>query len=60
MRPTRCCDKLIGAVAGEISSHYPGQKQITIVTAGLGTSNLPVRFGAPPDVWLVRVGPGGR
>lgn len=31
--------------------------RLTIVTAGLGTSNLPIRFGAPPDVWLVRVGP---
>lgn len=29
----------------------------TIVTAGLGTSNLPVRLGAPPDLWLVRLGP---
>ncbi len=28
-----------------------------IVTAGTGTSVLPIRFGAPPDVWLVRVGP---
>ncbi|GAA0656444.1 hypothetical protein FHT00_002427 [Sphingomonas insulae] len=38
--------------------HDPGR--VTIVTAGLGTSNLPVRYGAPPDVWLVRVGLGGR
>ena len=29
----------------------------TIVTAGTGTSGPPLRFGAPPDVWLVRVGP---
>lgn len=27
-----------------------------IVTAGLGTSLAPFRFGAPPDVWLVTVG----
>lgn len=27
-----------------------------IVTAGLGTSNLPLRFGAPPDVWLITLG----
>ena len=33
----------------------PGR--LTIVTAGLGTSALPIRIGAPPDVWLVRVGP---
>ena len=24
-----------------------------IVTAGLGTSRLPLRFGAPPDIWLI-------
>lgn len=28
-----------------------------VVTAGLGTSDVPVRLGAPPDVWLVRLGP---
>lgn len=27
-----------------------------IVTAGLGAS-IALRFGAPPDIWLVRVGP---
>lgn len=27
------------------------------VTAGLGTSVVPLRFGAPPDVWLIRFGP---
>jgi hypothetical protein len=25
----------------------------TIITAGLGTSGVPLRFGAPPDLWLV-------
>lgn len=30
--------------------------RLTIVTAGLGTSMLPIRFGAPPDLWLVRIG----
>lgn len=29
----------------------------TIVTAGLGTSRIPMRFGAPPDLWLVTLGP---
>jgi len=24
-----------------------------IVTAGLGTSGLPLRIGAPPDLWLL-------
>lgn len=28
-----------------------------IVSAGLGTSNLPLRIHAPPDVWLVTLGP---
>ncbi|MBO9574148.1 MAG: metallophosphoesterase [Sphingobium sp.] len=27
------------------------------VGAGLGTSVIPFRFGAPPDVWLIRFGP---
>jgi predicted MPP superfamily phosphohydrolase len=28
-----------------------------IVTAGLGTSGVPLRLGAVPDLWLVRLGP---
>lgn len=28
-----------------------------VVTAGIGTSTLPLRFGAPPDMWLITVGP---
>lgn len=31
--------------------------QTVFVSAGLGTSILPLRFGAPPDVWLVTFGP---
>jgi predicted MPP superfamily phosphohydrolase len=34
-----------------------GQK--VFVGAGLGTSILPLRFGAPPDVWLVTLRPSG-
>lgn len=56
---------LIGAPVEVTDSHYrcgivhdPGR--VTIVTAGLGTSELPVRVGAPPDIWLVRVGGLGR
>lgn len=30
---------------------------IMITSGGIGTSGLPIRLGAPPDVWLVRVGP---
>lgn len=29
----------------------------TIVTAGLGTSELPFRLAAPPDLWLLTLGP---
>ena len=28
-----------------------------IVTAGLGTSGVPLRLGAAPDLWLIRLGP---
>jgi predicted MPP superfamily phosphohydrolase len=31
--------------------------QTLIVTAGLGTSGLPLRLNAAPDLWLVTVGP---
>jgi hypothetical protein len=29
--------------------------KVLIVTAGLGTSVLPFRFGARPDIWLITV-----
>lgn len=29
----------------------------TIVSAGIGTSVLPLRFGAPPDFWIITLGP---
>lgn len=29
----------------------------TIVSGGLGTSVLPFRFGAPPDFWMITMGP---
>jgi predicted MPP superfamily phosphohydrolase len=28
-----------------------------VVTGGLGTSTVPLRFGAPPDLWLLILGP---
>lgn len=31
--------------------------RLTVVTAGTGTSALPVRFGVPPDMWMLTVGP---
>lgn len=31
-----------------------------VVTGGTGTSSLPIRFGAAPDLWLVRLEPGPR
>jgi predicted MPP superfamily phosphohydrolase len=29
--------------------------KLLVVTAGLGTSHLPIRFGAPPDLWLITI-----
>ncbi|MEG3181439.1 metallophosphoesterase [Sphingomonas sp. LT1P40] len=31
--------------------------QTTIVSAGLGTSIMPARLGAPPDFWMLTMGP---
>jgi len=31
--------------------------KVLVVGAGLGTSVLPLRFGTPPDLWLVTIGP---
>ena len=28
-----------------------------IVTGGLGTTRMPIRLGAPPDFWLITIGP---
>ena len=28
-----------------------------LVTAGLGTSIVPLRYGVPPDLWVVTLGP---
>ena len=33
---------------------------ITLTTAGLGTSILPLRLNAPPDIWLITLGPAAR
>lgn len=46
---------LIGPYRGCGVTRGPGRLMIT--TAGLGTSGLPIRLGAPPDVWLIRLGP---
>ncbi|MBA2936439.1 metallophosphoesterase [Sphingomonas sp. CGMCC 1.13654] len=35
---------------------HEGARSI-IVTGGLGTSNLPLRLGAPPDLWVIDFGP---
>ncbi|MFS0771953.1 metallophosphoesterase [Sphingomonas sp. 1P08PE] len=52
---------IIGAPRQVTNPHYRcgvvrDPARLTVVTAGLGTSVLPVRFGAPPDFWLVRLG----
>ncbi len=33
-----------------------GERDV-VVTAGVGAGTLPVRFGAPPDLWLLTLGP---
>lgn len=52
----------LGPPVDVVDSHYrcgvvrdPGL--ITVVTAGLGTSELPLRIGVPPDLWVVTLGP---
>lgn len=67
---TRCGQirlPVIGAVSYE--SNYgdrfscgliiEGSRRV-VVTAGVGTSVLPIRFGAPPDLWLLTLGPSRR
>jgi predicted MPP superfamily phosphohydrolase len=34
-----------------------GQNNMLIVTAGLGTSRVPLRLNAPPDIWLISLEP---
>lgn len=31
--------------------------RVSVITAGLGTSSAPIRFAAPPDLWVLEVGP---
>lgn len=31
--------------------------RISVITAGLGVSSLPIRLGVPPDLWMITVGP---
>lgn len=62
------CGQIVLPVVGALSyaSNYGARfgcgdirdgGQRVFVGAGLGTSLLPLRFGAPPDVWLVTLGP---
>jgi uncharacterized protein len=30
-------------------------RKLMIVTAGLGTSHVPIRIGAPPDIWVITI-----
>jgi predicted MPP superfamily phosphohydrolase len=32
-------------------------ENMLVVTAGVGTSRMPLRFGAPPDIWLITIAP---
>jgi hypothetical protein len=35
------------------------ESRMVVVTAGIGTTAYPIRFGAPPDWWLITVTGGG-
>jgi predicted MPP superfamily phosphohydrolase len=35
--------------------HDPGRS--VIVTSGVGSGTAPIRFGAPPDIWILTLGP---
>lgn len=54
---------LIGAIATHAERRWLPCGRLAIngtplfVTGGLGTSLVPLRFGAPPDLWLIRLGP---
>ncbi|WP_239987445.1 metallophosphoesterase [Sphingosinithalassobacter portus] len=52
MVPSQYGDRFVCGIRRE------GERTI-IVTGGLGTSMVPVRFGAPPDWWLISLRPGG-
>jgi predicted MPP superfamily phosphohydrolase len=30
--------------------------KVLVVTGGVGTSHIPLRIGAPPDIWLISIG----
>lgn len=34
---------------------YRRGSAILVVSAGVGTSRVPIRFGAPPDIWLIEL-----
>lgn len=53
---------LIGAAAEIVKPPYTcglvrDGKRTVIITAGLGTTGVPFRIGAPPDLWLLTLGP---
>jgi predicted MPP superfamily phosphohydrolase len=55
---------LVGALAtgSQFGTRYmcgltQRQDNTLIVTAGLGTSRVPLRYGAPPDIWLITLEP---
>lgn len=34
---------------------YRDRSKVLVVTAGLGTSHVPLRIGAPPDIWVILI-----
>ena len=62
------CGQIVPPLVGPISTMSRHGKRyacglvrergkVLVVTAGLGTSGLPLRFGAIPDMWLLDLGP---
>ncbi len=67
---THCGQVSLPLIGGLVTASRYGERfacgdmtdngQRVIVGAGLGTSILPIRFGVPPDYWLIELGPTGR
>lgn len=63
------CGQIVLPVIGPLGSLQNGKRgglacgvvhrkgRVFVVTAGLGTSIVPLRYGAPPDLWLLSVRP---
>ena len=62
---THCGQIVLPLVGALVSGSDYGRKylcgritegsKLLVVTAGLGTSHVPIRIGAPPDLWLITI-----